>query len=73
MYSFNKYESQSRYDEWNTVQIKLKLNQKTDADILEWARQQKYGRSTSIQGSIKKLKSQEIAKNNEPTGLSTAR
>lgn len=68
MYSFNKYESQSRYDEWNTVQIKLKLNQKTDADILEWTRQQKYGRSTSIQGSIKKLIRQEIAKNNVTTG-----
>lgn len=63
MYSFSKYDSQNRYDEWNTVQLKLKLNQKTDADILEWVRQQKYGRSTSVQGSIKTLIRQEIAKN----------
>ena len=32
----NKYEPQTRYDKNNTVQLKLKLNQKTDADILEW-------------------------------------
>ncbi len=62
MYGFGKYDSQNRYDEWNTAQIKLKLNLKTDADILEWIKQQKYGRSTSIQGSIKKLIRQEIAK-----------
>ena len=68
MYGFSKYEPQNRYDEWNTVQIKLKLNQKTDADILKWAREQKYGRSTSIQGSIKALIRQEIAKNNVTTG-----
>ena len=68
MYGFSKYEPQNRYDEWNTVQIKLKLNQKTDADILELAREQKYGRSTSIQGSIKALIRQEIAKNNVTTG-----
>lgn len=62
MYGFSKYDSQNRYDEWNTVQIKLKLNQKTDSDILEWIRRQKYGKSTSVQGSIKSLIRQEIAK-----------
>lgn len=67
MYGFGKYDSQNRYDEWNTVQIKLKLNLKTDADILEWVRQQKYGRSTSVQGSIKKLIRQEIAKHHGTT------
>lgn len=34
MYGFSKYEAQGRYDEWNTTQVKLKLNNKTDADIL---------------------------------------
>lgn len=68
MYNFSKYESQNRYDEWNTVQIKLKLNQKTDADILKWVRHQKYGQSTSVQGSIKALIRQEIAKNNVTAG-----
>ena len=68
MYRFNKYDSQNRYDEWNTAQIKLKLNRKTDADILEWVKQQKYGRNTSIQGSIKKLIRQEISKAHAVTG-----
>lgn len=68
MYSFSKYDPQNRYDEWNTVQIKLKLNRKTDADILEWVRKQKYGCSTSIQGSIKTLIRQEIAKDHVTTG-----
>ena len=31
MYGFSKYEAQGRYDEWNTTQVKLKLNNKTDA------------------------------------------
>ncbi|MFQ9702222.1 MAG: hypothetical protein ACLR0U_07605 [Enterocloster clostridioformis] len=39
-----------RYDSYNTVQVKLKLNMKTDADILAWVRQHKYGRDTSVQG-----------------------
>lgn len=30
-----KYEPQERYDKENTVQIKLKLNKKTDSDIIE--------------------------------------
>jgi len=68
MYGFSKYDSQNRYDEWNTVQIKLKLNRKTDSDILEWVRRQKYGRSTSVQGSIKSLIRQEITKNQAVTG-----
>ena len=55
MYGFSKYEAQERYDTFNTVQVKLKLNQKTDADILAWVRQHKYGRETSVQGAIKAL------------------
>ena len=30
-----KYKSQDKYDKENTVQVKLKLNKKTDADILD--------------------------------------
>lgn len=30
-----KYDSQERYDKENTVQFRLKLNRKTDADIIE--------------------------------------
>lgn len=67
MYGFGKYDSQNRYDEWNTVQIKLKLNRKTDSDILEWIRRQKYGKTTSVQGSIKSLIRQEIAKTQADT------
>lgn len=29
-------DQQNWYDEMHTTQIKLKLNRKTDADILEW-------------------------------------
>ena len=50
MYGFSKYDAQDRYDSYNTVQVKLKLNMKTDADILAWVRQHKYGRDTSVQG-----------------------
>ena len=45
MYGFSKYDAQDRYDSYNTVQVKLKLNMKTDADILAWVRQHKYGRA----------------------------
>lgn len=31
-----KYGPQNKYDQNNTVQLKMKLNKKTDADILEW-------------------------------------
>lgn len=31
-----KYAPQNKYDKNNTVQLKLKLNKKTDADLLEW-------------------------------------
>ena len=34
MYGFSKYDAQDRYDSYNTVQVKLKLNMKTDADGL---------------------------------------
>ena len=62
MYGFSKYEAQERYGTFNTVQVKLKLNQKTDADILAWIRQHKYGRETSVQGAIKALIREDIAR-----------
>jgi len=62
MFNTGKYERQSRYDEWNTTQVKLKLNQKTDADILKWIREQKYSRTSSIQGAMKTLIREEIAR-----------
>ena len=62
MYGFSKYEAQERYDTFNTVQVKLKLNQKTDADILAWIRQHKYGRETSVQGAIKALIREDITR-----------
>nr|DAV22283.1 MAG TPA: hypothetical protein [Caudoviricetes sp.] len=62
MYGFSKYDAQDRYDCYNTVQVKLKLNMKTDADILAWVRQHKYGRDTSVQGAIKALIREDIAR-----------
>lgn len=65
MYGYSKYEAQERYDNWNTVQVKLKLNQKTDADILKWIEQQKNSRDSSVQGAIKALIREDIARHNE--------
>ena len=55
-----KYGSQSKYDKANTVQFKMKLNKKTDSDILAsdilaWLEQQ-----PSKQGAIKALIRQAI-------------
>lgn len=41
---------QARYDSKNTVQVKLKLNVKTDADIIEYLQQQ-----SNKQGKLKEL------------------
>jgi hypothetical protein len=51
----NKYEAQNRYDAINTTQVKLKLNDKTDADILGWIREKRRDSSSTIQGAIKDL------------------
>ena len=32
----DKYGPQNKYDQHNTTQVKLKLNKKTDSDLLEW-------------------------------------
>lgn len=45
-----KYEAQERYDKDNTIQIRLKLNKKTDADIIE-----KLDSVDNKQGYIKRL------------------
>ena len=45
-----KYESQDRYDKENTIQYRLKLNKKTDADIIE-----KLDSVDNKQGYIKQL------------------
>ncbi len=62
MHGFSKYGAQERYDEWNTTQVKLKLNNKTDADILSWIRKQKHSRDASAQGTIKALIRADIAR-----------
>lgn len=47
--------AQSRYDAANTVQIKMKLNRRTDADIIE-----KLDGAPSKQGYIKQLIREDI-------------
>lgn len=68
MYGCGKYDAQERYDEWNTTQLKLKLNNKTDADILAWVRKHKYSRDSSVQGAIKTLIRKDIARDTVGTG-----
>ena len=57
----SKYEAQNRYDAMNTTQVKLKLNDKTDADILKWIREKRRDSSSTIQGAIKALMRKQIA------------
>ena len=56
-----RVDQQNWYDEMHTTQVKLKLNKKTDADILEWIWKQRISRSTTVQGEIKRLIRAEIA------------
>ena len=64
MYDLNgRYNAQNRYDEWNTTQVKLKLNNKTDQDILAWIQQKRHSRETTVQGAIKALIRSDIASN----------
>lgn len=58
-------DQQNWYDEMHTIQVKLKLNNKTDADILEWLHKQQWNRNTSMQGEIKRLIRNEIAKTSQ--------
>lgn len=52
-----KTETQARYDAANTTQVKIKLNLKTDADILD-----KLAKQESKQGYIKALIRADMAK-----------
>lgn len=45
-----KYEAQERYDKENTIRITVKLNKKTEADIIE-----KLNSVDNKQGYIKRL------------------
>ena len=49
--------AQERYDKANTTQFKMKLNTKTDADILEW-----FDKQENKQGKVKQLIREEIRK-----------
>ena len=53
-------DQQSWYDEMHTTQVKLKLNNRTDADILTWLYKQHRNREKSMQGEIKRLIREEI-------------
>ncbi len=65
MFYGGKYDAQGRYDEWNTTQVKLKLNNKNDRDILAWIQKQKSSHSSSVQGAIKALIREDIARNSQ--------
>ena len=60
-----RVDQQNWYDEMHTTQVKLKLNNKTDADILDWIHKQRYRRSVTVQGEIKRLIRAEIASHSE--------
>lgn len=53
----DKYKAQARYDNENTVSVRLKLNKKTDADILE-----RLDEVNSKQGYIKALVREDMRK-----------
>ena len=60
-----RVDQQNWYDEMHTTQVKLKLNNKTDADILDWIHKQRFSRTTTVQGEIKRLIRAEIASHSE--------
>jgi hypothetical protein len=57
-----RFDQQQWYDEMHTTQVKLKLNKKTDKDILDWLFKQRMSRDKTMQGEIKRLIREEIAK-----------
>ncbi len=57
-----RIDQQLWYDEMHTAQVKLKLNNKTDADILDWISRQKRDFPKSAQAEIKRLTREEIAR-----------
>lgn len=62
--SESQVRAQAVYDRKNTVRLSLKLNVRTDEDIIQWIRTQK-----SMQGTIKRLIREEIARSDQPNGL----
>ena len=61
-----RIDQQLYYDDFHTKQYKLKLNKKTDADIIKWIDSKMSWRSgTSFQGEIKKLIREEIQRASE--------
>jgi hypothetical protein len=61
-----RVEQQVYYDEFHTKQYKLKLNKKTDAEIIKWIESKmSWNSGTSFQGEIKKLIREEIQRASE--------
>ena len=61
-----RVDQQMYYDNFHTKQYKLKLNKKTDADIIRWIESMMSWRSdTSFQSEIKRLIRQEIQRTAE--------
>ena len=61
-----RFDQQQEYDYSHTRQYKLKLNKKTDEDIISWIEEKMSWRSgTSFQGEVKRLIRQEILKESE--------
>ena len=61
-----RVEQQLYYDEFHTKQYKLKLNKKTDAEIIKWIESKmSWNSGTSFQGEIKKLIREEIQRASE--------
>ena len=55
----NNYKYTKKYDENNTTKVQLKLNNKTDADILAYLE-----KLDNKQGTIKRLIREEISRGN---------
>ncbi len=55
--SESQVRAQAAYDREHTVRLSLKLNIRTDKDIIQWIRSQK-----SMQGTIKRLIREEITR-----------
>ena len=52
--------AQQKYDSQHTTRVSLKLNTRTDQDVIQWLWKQK-----SMQGAIKKLVRDEIKRSQE--------
>ena len=46
----SQMKAQAKYDAKNTIRVSMKLNRKTDCDIIQWLERQ-----GNMQGAIKKL------------------